>query len=286
MTTPKRIEIPSFPGGKRIALTLSFDDGDTCDRRIVPAFNEWGLKATFNLNSALFGRTGKPAVEKHSGPGGHVRLDASEVAELYKGHEVAVHAATHPWLERLSECQVVEEILRDRQALEDLVGYPVRGMAYPFGTYSPKVIEILRSLGIVYSRTVANADPCFPPQEPLAWSSTAHQFAENPTVPERFKTWLENPHQSGVFFVWGHGFEFQNRQDWGAIERIYKPLSGHEAVWYCTNIELFDYEAARERLVIAANRRTAYNPSAIPVWVNVDGKLKSIAPGVVVPLED
>lgn len=284
MQTPRRIEIPRFPGGKRIALTTSFDDGDTCDRKIVAAFNAWGLKGTFNLNSSLLQRTGKPAVEKHAGPGGHVKLDACEVAELYKGHEVAIHAATHPWLERLGASEVVDEVLGDRKALEDLVGYPVRGMAYPFGTYSPKVIGILRSLGIVYSRTVRNVDPCFPPEEPLAWHSTSHQFAENPTVPERFKAWLENPRVGGVFFVWGHGFEFQNREDWDALERIYKPLAGHADVWYCTNIELFDYEAARERLVIAANRRTAYNPSALPVWVSVDGRLVAIPGGQTVVL--
>jgi peptidoglycan-N-acetylglucosamine deacetylase len=283
MSNP-RIEIPAFPEGKRFAATFSFDDGDTCDRRIIAAFNQWGLKATFNLNSGLLQHTGQPAVEKHAGPGGHVKLDASEVAALYQGHEVAIHASTHPWLERLSESEVVDEVLGDRKALEDLVGYPVRGMAYPFGTYSPRVIAILRSLGIVYSRTTQNAEVCFPPAEPLAWPSTSHQFAENPTVPERFKAWLENPRQQGVFFVWGHGFEFQNRQEWEALERIYKPLAGHAEVWYCTNIQLFDYETARQRLVIAANRKTAFNPSGIPVWVNVDGKLQAIPAGATVAL--
>lgn len=284
MTTPKRIEIPRFPKGKRIAVTTSFDDGDTCDRRIVAAFNEWGLKGTFNLNSGLLQRTGKPAVEKHGGPGGHVKLDACEVAALYRGHEVAIHSVTHPWLERLSESEVVDEVLQDRKALEDLVGYPVRGMAYPFGTYSPKVIAILRSLGIVYSRTTENAAVCFPPAEPLAWASTAHQFATGPTVPERFKSWLDNPRMSGVFYIWGHGFEFQNQERWDELETIFKPLAGHDEVWYCTNIELFDYEAARQRLVIAANRLTAYNPNGMPVWVNVDGRLFSIAPGATAAL--
>ncbi len=46
MNPPDRVEITRFPEGKRIAVTTSFDDNQTFDRRIVAAFNEWGLKAT------------------------------------------------------------------------------------------------------------------------------------------------------------------------------------------------------------------------------------------------
>jgi hypothetical protein len=39
MKRPARIEICRFPMGKRMAVTTSFDDGHTHDRRIVAAFN-------------------------------------------------------------------------------------------------------------------------------------------------------------------------------------------------------------------------------------------------------
>ncbi|MFA6288523.1 MAG: polysaccharide deacetylase family protein [Opitutaceae bacterium] len=277
---PARIEICRFPAGKRIAVTTSFDDGHTFDRRIVAAFNAWGLKATFNLNSGTLQRTGKPAVES----GNRTHLDASEVAELYRGHEVAIHTVTHPWLDRLDASQIATEVLKDRKALEDLVGYPVRGMAYPFGNYNPQVIEVLRALGIVYSRTCENSANCFPAAEPLAWASTAHQYAANPTVPERFAALHGNPRSSGVFYIWGHAYEFHDKDDWAGIERIFKPLSGHADVWYCTNIELFDYEAARQRIQIAANRATAFNPSALTVTLNVAGRLVDVPPGQLVRL--
>jgi peptidoglycan-N-acetylglucosamine deacetylase len=277
---PARIEICRFPAGKRIAVTTSFDDGHTFDRRIVEAFNAWGLKGTFNLNSGRLQRTGKPAVES----GNRTNLDACEVAALYRGHEVAIHTVTHPWLEKLEPSQIAEEVLEDRKALEDIVGYPVRGMAYPFGTYNAQVIDTLRGLGVVYSRTVENAANCFPPAEPLAWASTAHQYASNPTVPERFAQLHANARYSGVFYIWGHAYEFFDKDDWAGLERIYKPLSGHADVWYCTNIELFDYEDARKRVQIAANRRTAFNPSALTVTLNVDGKLVDVPPGQLVKL--
>lgn len=280
MNTPKRIEITAFPQGKRIAVTTSFDDGHTFDRRIVAAFNQWGLKGTFNLNSGSLQRKGKPAEE-----GNRIPLDASEIAEVFRGHEVAIHTVTHPWLDRLDPSQIALEVLEDRKALEDMVGYPVRGMAYPFGNYNKQVMEILRNLGIVYSRTCENAEKCFPPADPLAWGSTAHQYASNPTVPERFEKLYGNPRYSGVFFIWGHGFEFHDKNDWEALDRIFKPLSGKPDVWYCTNIELFDYEEARKRIVIAANRATVYNPSAITVTLKIGDKLLDVPGGRTLSLD-
>ncbi|MGB8355960.1 MAG: polysaccharide deacetylase family protein [Chthoniobacteraceae bacterium] len=274
-----RIEISPFPLGKRIAVTTSFDDGAVHDRRVVQAFNEWGIKGTFNLNSGTLGRTGvKPP------DGSKERIDASEVADLYSGHEVAIHTVTHPWLQRLDRSQIALEVLEDRKALEDLVGYPVRGMAYPFGTYDQRVINILRELGIVYCRTVQNLANCFPAAEPLAWATTGHQYATGPSIPEQFEKLYANKNYSGVFFPWGHSYEFHDRNDWDSLERIYKPLSGKPDVWYCTNIELFDYEEARQRIAIAANRKTAYNPSAISVTLNVDGRLVEVPPGQTVTL--
>jgi len=278
MDSPKRVEICRFPNNKRFALTFSWDDGVVEDRRVVAFFNEHALKGTFNLNAGMLRKEGKPATEG--------RLDASEIAELYAGHEVAIHTYTHPWLQMLDASQIALEVLEDRKALEDLVGYPVRGMAYPFGAYSPKVIEVLKALGVVYSRTVEQADPCFPPKEPLAWPATAHMFTENPLdVGQRFVKMLENPRASGVYFLWGHSYEFARPTDrWAELEKRFKPLAGHACVWYCTNLELFDYEAARGRIVIAANKRTAYNPSAVTIALNVDGRLVDVPAGKTVSL--
>ena len=275
------MEIPSFPNGKRIAVTTSFDDGVVQDRRVIKAFNEWGLKGTFNLNSGTLLRIGKPSPESSG------RIDACEVAELYKGHEVAVHTVTHPSLTRLDPAQIAMEVIEDRKALEDLVGYPVRGMAYPNGAYDKKVIDVLRQTGIVYSRTTENSPNCFPPVEPLAWASTAHMYSKNPCpVNENFEKLYANAKYSGVFYIWGHTYEFDRPgADWSDLVRIFKPLSGKPDVWYCTNIELFDYEAARNRIVIAANLKTAYNPSAITVSVKGDDKYIDIPAGKMMRLD-
>ncbi len=274
MSAPSRIEIPMFPQGKRIAVTTSWDDGTVHDRRVVAGLNELGIKGTFNLNSGNLGKTNW-----------YGYVSASEIASLYAGHEVAIHTVTHPWLDRLDPAQIASEVLDDRKALEELVGYPVRGMAYPYGTYNQQAIDVLRALGIVYSRTVANQENPWPVREPLAWPATAHMFNTHPLpVGERFKAWHDNLRASGLYYIWGHAYEFEQCKDWPALQRIFQPLAGHADVWYCTNIELFDYEDARKRIVIAANRKTVFNPSALPVTLNIDGQLRDIPAGQTVPL--
>lgn len=278
---PERVTIPFFPSGKRMAVTTSFDDGVVQDRRVVKAFNEWGLKGTFNLNSGTLLRNGRPA----EGPSG--RLDACEVADLYHGHEVAVHTVTHPSLTLLDAAQIAREVIEDRKALEDLVGYPVRGMAYPNGAYDERVINVVRQTGIVYARTVENSPRCFPPREPLAWASTAHMLSKNPCpVNELFEKYYANKGCPSVFFIWGHTYEFDRPgAGWSDLERIFKPISGRPDVWYCTNIELFDYDAARNRIVIAANLKSAYNPSAVTVSLKADGQLVEVPAGKTVRLD-
>ena len=130
----------SFPEGKIKALTFSYDDGAAPDERLVEIFNRHGLKATFNLNAVHY-------LDKPEEKAGYLK-------KLYAGHEIACHGKTHPFFERLPQMSLVEDILEDRRELEKLTGKIINGMAYPYGTYDSNVIQTLRSLGIVYSRTV------------------------------------------------------------------------------------------------------------------------------------
>lgn len=43
-----------FPGFKKRAVTLSYDDGMVYDKLLVEILNTYGIKCTFNLNSELF----------------------------------------------------------------------------------------------------------------------------------------------------------------------------------------------------------------------------------------
>ena len=70
--------------GKKKAVTFSYDDGVTQDRRLVEMMNTYGVKGTFNLNS---GMQSYANVWEH--PKGLLihRMNTEGLKELYQGHE-------------------------------------------------------------------------------------------------------------------------------------------------------------------------------------------------------
>ena len=161
-----------FPGGKSRALTLSYDDGVVQDLRFIEIMKKYGLKGTFNINAGLF------TAEDTVFPEGqiHRRLKRSEILKAYPEEfcEVACHGYTHPWLEKLDPANITAEVLEDRRALEALFNRPIQGMAYPYGTFSDKVVEILENCGIRYCRTVVSTHKFDMPTDWLRMPATCH----------------------------------------------------------------------------------------------------------------
>lgn len=100
-----------FPGGKRKALTLSYDDGVEQDVQLIRLLEKYGVKCTFNLNSGCYPPEGTTY------PAGtiHRRMPESSVSTLYKNSlaEVAGHSFTHPFLDQLAPSQAMKEIVDD-----------------------------------------------------------------------------------------------------------------------------------------------------------------------------
>jgi len=69
-----------------------------------------------------------------------------------------------------------------------------------------------------------------------------------------------------MFYLWGHSYEFDDRDEWSLIESFCEYMGGKEDVWYATNIEIYDYVKAYNSLCISADIKTVYNPSACDVW--------------------
>ncbi len=253
----------SWPHGLEGVLTTSWDDGTSHDRRLVEIFNRYGIRGTFHLNSGNF-------------DSGH--LKSSEIKELYIGHEVSAHSLNHPFLTLLPREALVEEITEDRRRLEKLVGYPVRGMSYPFGDYNEELLKALPGLGIEYSRTTQEHGRFSVPGNFLTWHPTCHHEQNLLEKCRQFKN--RNPwDQLPLFYVWGHSFEFHRNNNWELIEEFCKVVSGDEDVWYATNVEIMDYILAMRNLKFGVDRNFVMNPSAISVWIDVDGEAVEIKPG-------
>ena len=226
-----------FPGNKHKAITFSFDDGVTQDRRLVQLFNKYGLKCTFNINSASLGKEGVCNYRKWSVP--HNIIDPNEVAYLYKGHEVAVHTVHHPDLTILSEKEIIDEVEEDRKCLEKLVNYPIVGMAYPFGTVNEKVVETIKNHSpIQYSRTILATYNFDLQKDLLTFNPTVHcmDFINLEMLARKF---VETKYEEDqIFYIWGHAYEFDFEDTWDRFEEILKYLSNRDDIFYGTNKEV------------------------------------------------
>lgn len=227
-----------YPNKKTKAITLSFDDGVIQDRRLVEILNRYGLKCTFNLNSQLFNVTIQVGSTVQID---HTKIDPSEVAPLYRGHEVAVHTLTHPNLTEQTDEEIVRQVETDRRNLTALCGYEVIGMAYPCGgvNNNDHVAEIIREkTGVQYSRTITSTYS-FEPQENLyRFNPTVH--VKDPRCEEVCKAFLDAKYDSPkLLYIWGHSYEFDFDDSWDRFEAICKLISGHEDVFYGTNREVF-----------------------------------------------
>lgn len=266
MDTECNVRFGFYPNGKRKALTFSYDDARTEDRKLVEIFNTYGMKGTFHLNAANFGRVNF--------------LTEEEIAPLYKGHEIASHGLTHPWLERLPPERFAVEVLEDRRRLESLCGYPVRGMSYPWGTCNEEVIAGIRALGIRYSRTIQSTNQFNLPEQFLRWNPTCHHNADLLSRIEPFR----NARPFSLFYVWGHSFEFTRDNNWDLMRRFCEEAASMEDVWFATNIEIYDYITALRSVSLTVDCKTAKNLSGTDIWLEVNGNPVPVPAGQTVSL--
>ena len=261
-----------FPEGRGKALTFSYDDGVRQDIRLMDILDRHGMKGTFNLNSGLY------ATET-----GRFRMMAEEVTEAYANrvHEVAVHSYSHPYLESIPQIAMVREIMQDRENLEAQFGRIVRGMAYPMGTFSDEVVEVLRVCGIAYARTTVSTEKFTIPTDWLRLPATCHH--DNPRLMELAHRFVETDpahRPSMLFYVWGHSYEFDQKDNWHVIEEFTDYMGGHEdEIWYATNIEIYEYVEDWKRLVFSSDSMRVQNPTARTLWIARGREIFSVAAG-------
>lgn len=227
--------------GKKKALTFSYDDGTVQDIRLIEIFNKYGLKGTFNLNSARFGKQAELLREGKTVC--HDKVQRADVKAIYAGHEVAAHTLNHPSLLTLADDEVVRQVEEDRLALSELVGYEVVGMAYPGGApnYDERVRDLVQArTGIRYARTVIsskNFDPC---GSLLEFRPTIHHHAHWDKLFEMGEQFLAlDPDTPKLFYIWGHAFEFDIYPErWEIFEEFCRMMAGKEDIFYGTNKEV------------------------------------------------
>ena len=264
-----------FPGGLAKAATFSYDDGVKTDLRLIGIFEKYGLKGTFNLNSLLFDCANW-----------HGRMDERQTYDAFSkcGQEIAVHGARHLFLNKVSLPEAICEIADCRAYLENKFERIVTGMAYAYNGYNADIMRALADLGISYARTTTPTYSFALPENFLEWNPTCHhgdvRLAEladkfiNSSPSDELKC-----REPWLLYVWGHSYEFEDNDNWDIIEGLAQKLSKSKDVWFATNGQIREYVRAYDSLVFALDGERVYNPSALPVWIELRGKTYKIGAG-------
>jgi len=130
-------------------VVITFDDGygDFYDCAL-PLLKQHGLMATVFQTTGWVGLTDQVKRMLNW-------RELSEVAEC--GIEIGAHTYRHPQLDQLPEKAVREELHGPKAQLEDKLGVPVRGLAYPYGYSNSMVQRIARETGYAYCYAVGNS---------------------------------------------------------------------------------------------------------------------------------
>ena len=274
-----------FPGGLSKAVTLSYDDGVLEDTRLIDIMKRYGLRGTFNVNSAHYREEGYyKDGDKKTGR----RMPMQDASALYgqDGIEVALHSLTHPFLNYLSRPQIAYEISKDRDNLEKQFGRVVRGMAYPNNSFNDDVIRVLEDCGIVYARTTDATHGFGLPTDWLRLDPTCHH--NDPKLPELTQKFVtEAPkdyRQPWLFYLWGHAYEFSDNDNWEVIENFSKAVGDRNDIWYATNIEIYEYVEAFGRLVFTMDMERVKNPTSQDLWLMKRHTLYHVPAGATVSL--
>ena len=250
--------------GKTKALVLSYDDAQATDRHMVELLNEYGIKATFHLNTDNLDRKGY--------------LCSGEITALYKGHEIAAHTHSHPHMVQLPKEERLMELWKDREGLEVISGTIVEGFSYPYGEYDKKLIRLAEAVGFTYARTIESQYDFRLPGDFYAWHPTCHHRENCALLAENY---LNYDYREGlsVFSLWGHSHNFEREGNWEVLERFCRLMGGREEIWYCTMGELARYVRGLGAVRTSLRGDLLYNPTGQELWFELDGRLVSIGPG-------
>ena len=112
-------------------IILTFDDGySSCYNYIFPLLKENNMTAVFYIYPGKFNK--------------YNSLTEEQIKELADyGIEIGSHSMSHLNMTDFSTKQLIYEIRRSKEILEQITGKKISSFCYPAGRYSKKIIDIL-----------------------------------------------------------------------------------------------------------------------------------------------
>ena len=117
---------------KKNCMSLTFDSAFINDYtfKILDILDEHDIKATFFMTY------------------GFMSKNPDHVMEILKrGHEIGNHSTTHPDFNKISDAEIVKEVMKAHNYMQSLLGIELSLFRFPYGSYSPRTMTILKNMG-------------------------------------------------------------------------------------------------------------------------------------------
>lgn len=248
-----------YPDGKAKAFNVTYDDGVLQDIRFVALLNKYNLKGTFNLNSGLMENEFEWI---HKNGWVVKRLSKDKVVSLYQGHEIASHTLMHPYMNDLSESEIMYELQADKANLEMLFGREIKGFAVPFDYFSELIESCVKRCGFEYARISEESHSFVPQNDYYKWKATV--FHTDATLKELTQQFIKTNEELALFQIVGHSYDLDNQNMWDKIETIFKEIALQKDILPMTTIDIIEYLKAME--TAETTDRTVKNNSNISLW--------------------
>lgn len=219
------------------AITTSWDDGHPLDQRVAELLAKYGLNGTFytplqNIRPVMTG---------------------AEIRQLSETFEIGAHTVDHVVLTEVSQETAEWQIRESKMKLEHITGKPCEAFCFPKGRFRRSHIEMVSRAGFRCVRTVELLSTRFPKPQgdiyiipttiqacPHHWSTYANNCAKRVSPKNflnlvshiRFSDWTETAKSllqyvarcGGVFHLWGHSWEIDERQQWPQLEAVFSAM--------------------------------------------------------------
>jgi peptidoglycan/xylan/chitin deacetylase (PgdA/CDA1 family) len=135
-------------------VVITFDDGFAdFYAHALPVLRSCGFAATVFVTTGWIQDAGPDEISRRPGQ----MLSWSQILEAAgAGIEIGAHSHRHPQLDQLAAGRLRDELRFSKALLEDRLGHPVSGLAYPFGYSNARVRREVREAGHEYACAVGN----------------------------------------------------------------------------------------------------------------------------------
>jgi peptidoglycan/xylan/chitin deacetylase (PgdA/CDA1 family) len=184
-------------------------------------------------------------------------LSPEKIQKIGQDHEIGAHTLNHPVLTEITPEEAEREISGSKEYLEKILKNPVTMFCYPCGIYNENIKKLVKKSGFIAARTCTAGNFEFP-HDTFEWQITLHLSNGSPLVTSKmvvnnklpFKTFFDWElrarslfdaalKKGGIFHIWGHSWEFEEKNEWEKLERVLDYVAHREGVHYSTNGEIF-----------------------------------------------